>query len=411
MFTNLQEVLSYIEQKTNFQLGIRRVNSFLDKALITYNTLDFIHIGGTNGKGSCSYYLSNILIENGYKTGLFSSPSIDVHNDRIRVNNTYISDEDIINFVNKYYDLIELTELTMFEIDVVMALEYFVNMNVDIVVMEVGMGGLYDGTNIINPLVSVITNIGLDHMTYLGDTYKEIAYNKAGIIKENIPVVCGVTQEDALNVIKGVALEKNSNIIMVNNYSISNYDPITFNYLEYNNITLKTKAKYQIINSCLVLEVINLLIKQYDYKIEIDSIFKVFSTITWPGRFEIVLDKPMILIDGAHNIEGINALIDSLNVFSDKKISVLFSALIDKNTDDMVKLLLDNVNEVILCEFDFYRAKRVEDLNKNFNIETTSDYRRFIDNYCNNNDIDNILVITGSLYFISDIRKYILEEK
>lgn len=407
-FNTKEEVLKYIEKKTNFQLGLLRVEDFLQLAQIDYASLKYIHVGGTNGKGSVSYYLSNILIENKYKTGFFSSPSIEVHNDRIRINNEFIDDQSIVDFVNKYYDIIEQTQVTMFEIDVLMALDYFVKNKVDIVVMEVGMGGRYDGTNVINPLVSIITNIGLDHMDYLGKTKEEIAYTKAGIIKKDSIIITNEKEESVLKVIEDYAFEMNAKILKTGNALIKSKRPIVFDYKNYHDIQLKTYALYQVENMKSVLETIDVLKDVYHFKFDEAINKNVFNKISWNGRFEIISEKPLIIIDGAHNVEGIKALVQSLEVFNDYKKTIMFSALIDKETDEMVNLLKKTNSEIIISEFDFYRKKKAEEINKNFNFEIALDYKRYIDNKIRVMKDNDLFLITGSLYFISEVRKYLL---
>lgn len=407
-FKDIDSVLHYIENKKNFQLGLLRVEDFLKEAKIKFNDLKFIHVGGTNGKGSVSYYLSNILIEQGYKTGFFSSPSIQGHNDRIRINNQFISDQEIIDFVNQYYDLIEKTEVTMFEIDVLMALAYFDKNKVDYAVIEVGMGGRYDGTNVINPLVSVITNIGLDHMDYLGKNKAEIAYTKAGIIKENGIVVTSEKEVEALDVIKDYAKLMQATVIETKQAKITNKLPITFDYLNYQNIQLKTLALYQVSNACTVLEVVEVLKNKYQIKIDQEVVKNVFANVTWPGRFEVMQQQPLVIIDGAHNLEGVKALTSSLETFKDHKITILFSALADKDTKHMLELLNASSEELVVTHFDFYRAASLEQLDPDNLYQHVDDYESYLKTKIESMQEDEMLIITGSLYFITKIRNLLL---
>ena len=407
-FKTKTEVLDYIEQKTNFQLGLLRVEEFIKLAHIDYTSLKYIHVGGTNGKGSVSYYLSNILIDNNFKTGFFSSPSIESHYDRIRINNEFIDDQSIVDFVNNYYEIIEQTQVTMFEIDVLMALDYFVKNKVDIVVMEVGMGGRYDGTNIINPLVSIITNVGLDHMDYLGKTKEEIAYTKAGIIKRNGIVVTNEKEVSVLKVIEDYAKEMDAKLIKTSEATIKSKRPIIFDYEKYHDIKLKTQALYQIENIKIVLETVDILKNNYNFQLDNKLTKEVFNKVSWNGRFEIISEKPLIIIDGAHNVEGITALVQSLEVFKDYNKTIMFSALKDKDTDEMVALLKNTDSEIIITEFNFYRKKPADEINKNFNFEVALDYKEFIDKKIKKMKDNDLFLITGSLYFISEVRKYLL---
>ncbi|MEG0283676.1 MAG: Mur ligase family protein [Erysipelotrichales bacterium] len=408
-FNDLREVLAYIETRTNFELGLIRVNVFLEKAEIDYESLKYIHIGGTNGKGSTAFYISECLSASDYKVGMFSSPSIISHNDRIRINGEFISDKNIVDFINEYYDLIEETKLTMFEIDVVMALDYFIKNKVDIAIMEVGMGGEYDGTNIIDPLLSIITNVGLDHTKYLGDTKKDIALTKAGIIKENSLVLIGEKDTKIKEVIKSVALDKNAMVFEVGEPSIKSHLPIIFDYKQYKDIQLKALADYQIMNVSLVLDALDILNDYYGIEVKESTIYDILKTKSWLGRFELLSFDPLIIIDGAHNVEGVQQLCKSIDKFKDYHKSIMFAALEDKQTDEMVSMLASSADEMIISEFDFYRTKKAEDINKNFNYEIALDYQEYIKNKVNSMDKNDMFVITGSLYFISQVRKFVVD--
>ncbi|MDR3215534.1 MAG: bifunctional folylpolyglutamate synthase/dihydrofolate synthase [Bacilli bacterium] len=408
LFSDISAVLAYIEQKTNFQLGLLRVQEFLNKAHLDYHKIKFIHIGGTNGKGSTTFYLANILINSGYKTGMFSSPSLEAHNDRIRINNNFISDESIIAFVNEYYDLIEETQVTMFEIDVVMALDYFIKNDVEIAVMEVGMGGRYDGTNIINPLISVITNIGLDHQQYLGASKAEIATTKAGIIKENGLLITSENDQQCLEIIQNEANLKHAQVIEVKSAHVHSLKPIIFDYQEYYHLELASLADYQIKNVSMVLEIIKVLKVKFGFNISEEIIRCTLLNIKWPGRFEVMSYHPFIVIDGAHNVEGISELSKILDKYQEYHKTIVFAALKDKQTDDMVKLLIDTKSEVIISEFAFYRTKKAIDINKNFNLEVQENYEDYLINKIKLMNEQDMLIITGSLYFISEIRKLLL---
>lgn len=407
MFTTIDEVLSYIEKKTSFDLGLQRLNNFMAELELDYSAIKFIHIAGTNGKGSVSYYTSNILSESGYQTGLFSSPSIEVHNDRIRINNQYITDQFIIDFVNEHYDAIESTKVTMFEIDVAIALAYFVANEVEYAVMETGMGGLYDGTNIVEAIISVITNIGYDHVQYLGDTLEEITANKAGIIKNANEVVLADTNPIVTKIIQERAAQYQAHLHIVDEHeaSIISRDPIVYNYAGMRDIKLKSRAHYQIINTMTVIKIIQLLNDKYQTKISEQTMKKVFADCQWPGRFEIVHQEPLVIIDGAHNTAGIKELTNSLAIYDDKKIAILFTALKDKDIKPMVAQMQKITKDITLTTFDFYRADTLANLNKGLDLKTTDNYEAFIKDKLETMHDDEMLLITGSLYFIALIRK------
>lgn len=405
-FNNMQQVLDFIQSRTNFGKGIDRVREFLKISKIKTNT-NIIHIGGTNGKGSVGYYLSNILIASNYQVGFFSSPSLIKHNDRIRLNNQNISDKFIIDFINKYYELILETNLTMFEIDVVMALDYFYQNPVDYLIMEVGMGGTYDGTNIINPMISIITNIGLDHQQYLGESKEEIALTKLGIVKKNIPLITGEKDQNIINIMQKVCNKHNSKLILIKDAQINSYYPLDFTYQQYH-LQPKTYATYQVNNLSIVLEAINYLNEYYPANISKEVIEKTIKEVIWPARFEIVSEKPLVVIDGAHNIDGIKALKETLKHFNYHK-TILFSALKDKNTKEMIEELLAISDDFYVSQFDYYRCASIKQLQQDIDVNGILDYESFIKEKYHNLKDDEMLVITGSLYFIANIRKFIFK--
>lgn len=407
MFKTIEEVLAYIEQKTSFDLGLTRVKEFMATLNLDYEKIKFIHVAGTNGKGSVSYYTSNILIEAGYSTGFFSSPSIDIHNDRIRVNNQYIADQYIIDFVNKHYEAIESSGVTMFEIDVAMALAYFIDQKVEYAVMETGMGGIYDGTNIVDAIISVITNIGYDHVQYLGGTIEEITVNKAGIIKNANDVVLADMNPVVFEVVQDRALEYGAQLhtVSLEEADITCDNPPMYDYLDVHNVKLQSRAHYQILNSMTAIKIIKVLNEHYETNISNEIIKTVLANVEWPGRFEIMQEHPCVIIDGAHNVNGIKKLAKSMKIYDDRKIKVLFSALKDKDIKAMIDELTKISDDITLTTFDFYRADSLENLNQGLNLATTDDYETFIKDQLATMNEDDLLLITGSLYFISQIRK------
>jgi len=370
--------------------------------------LKCIHVAGTNGKGSTTNYLRSILQEAGYKVGSFTSPHLVVHNDRIRINDENISDERLLEYANQYVDLWEEYDLSMFEIDTLLSFLYFLDEEVDFAVYEVGMGGRLDATNEIQPLVSVITNIGYDHMSYLGNTLELIAGEKAGIVKEEIALFTTEQSLACLAVFQNICDERNSLLFKVeipNAYFKD--EEYHYEYLDYR-VRLKTYASYQISNSVLALAVIDYLVKQGLVKASKEDIEKGLAVGSWKGRFELVSEEPKIILDGAHNEAGIQALIDSIHNL-EKPIIVVFSALKDKEYHKMLLALQETVSELIITEFDFYRKALLEDLQEGLEVEGIRDYKNAI-NYAKNRVGNGTIIITGSLYFISDVRAYLLGE-
>lgn len=398
MFTNIEAAIDFIENQRANSTTLEDFAKVFEKYANFQNKLDYIHITGTNGKGSTSKMINDSLINANYKVGLFTSPHIVVSNDRIRINNNYISDEQLLKYVNKFYDDILNFKLNFFQIYTLIAFAYFYDEQCDIAIIEVGIGGLLDSTNIIDGLVSVITNINFDHTERLGERMVDIAYQKSGIIKKNKHTVTMVDDEAALKVIKDVAKQNDNKLLKVeNNCDIRVND--NSSSFEYKNekYTLNSLAKYQVSNSLLAIETLNILSNEYDYHVEhkhIDDAFKVFN---WFGRYEIIQSNPKIIIDGAHNIAGIKSLIKS----SPKDMVVIFSALADKDYNEMLELLKNHFREVVFAKFDFYRALNIEDISGVKKFDSFNDALVYVEKEYANNDI----LVCGSLYFISEVRK------
>lgn len=317
--------------------------------------MKFIHIAGTNGKGSCTEIISNILVKQGYKVGKFLSPHLIRYNERISINGKEISDEEMLNLIEELKPLIdrynekEDVNITLFELETTMALLYFYRKNVDFVVLETGLGGLYDCTNIITkPLVSVITSIGYDHMHILGDTLPEIAYQKAGIIKENSNTVIFEQAPEVNNVFITECENKNNNLHIVKESDISNY---TFNnefqYFDYKNIknlSINLKGKIQIQNASLCLETMKILNK-LGYTVSIESIKNGLTTIIHKGRMEQLNNNPIIIYDGAHNEPAIQNLQNMVKMYYNNfKRVYIISILKRKDYGKMLKLLAEDKN-------------------------------------------------------------------
>lgn len=321
--------------------------------------MKFIHIAGTNGKGSCTEIISNILVNQGYKVGKFISPHLIRYNERISVNGKEISDKEMEKLIEELKPLIEEfnkkenVNITLFELETTMALLYFYRKNVDFVVLETGLGGLYDCTNIITkPLVSIITSIGYDHMHLLGNTLPEIAYQKAGIIKENSSTVIFESIPEIDKVFITECENKNNNLHIIKNSNILNYNfDSDFQYFDYKNIknlSINLKGKIQIRNASLCLEAIEIL-NQLGYLVSNESIRNGLKTIIHKGRMESLNDKPFIVYDGAHNEPAILNLQDMVNTYyNNLKRVYIISILKQKDYKKMLKLLAEDKNAIYI---------------------------------------------------------------
>lgn len=394
-----QEWVQFIEQRKSRGHGVDYFRSYMDSQQIPYRQLKCVHVAGTNGKGSFTNYLRSIVQQAGYQVATFTSPYLIHHYDRIRINDIDISENDFYEIAKRYGQSWIEWDLGMFEIDMMIACVYFLEQQVDLCVFETGLGGRLDMTNIITPLVSVITNIGMDHMQILGDTLPQIAYEKAGIIKENIPLVTMEQKEECLDVIKKEVQNKQANLISMTLPTITSNQPLTFIHRN-KEYTLTSKARYQCENAALALEVSYLL---QDYHITDQHRQKGLQTI-WKGRFEVMRNHPLFIIDGAHNVPGIKALLQSLD--DNQPITFLFSALKDKNFEEMLRLLQQKSKDVRITLFENQRAFHKEDI-QSYGCIIYDDYHHALDELWNS---DHCVVVTGSLYFISEVRSYLLQK-
>jgi len=407
-FNTIEQFLAYTEVRSSTgRFGFDHFKKAMNDLSNPQFDIPCVHIAGTNGKGSTTNYLRSILQSAGYKVGSFTSPHLIVHNDRIRINDVYIADEVLLAYGNRFYDFIEKNNLSMFEIDTLFAVTYFKEQKVDIALYEVGLGGRLDATNIVTPLLSIITTIGFDHMELLGHTLSLIAKEKAGIIKPNVPVLTAEPKKVCLEVFEAFCERNNSPLIKLSRIKRLSSD-LGLSYLYQGlKIHLDTMALYQIANSATAAEAA-LYLRQIGYAISDDSILRGLESAHWKGRFEKVSEDPLIILDGAHNAHGIAALKESAKHLP-QPIFVVFSALRDKETDKMIHGMLDLTSHLIVTEFDFYRASTVDQMAKDFPVEKIKDAKEAIEKAIHRSRGGSLL-ITGSLYFISEVRQKILPE-
>lgn len=398
----IDEILTMLEHRRSKGQGVAHFQTYLDAIGNPQKDLVCIHIAGTNGKGSTLNYLRAILQNAGYRVGTFSSPYLETHFDRIRINDEPIKEETFLSYYQRDHERWFAYDLGSFEIDTALAFSYFKDYHCDFCIIEAGIGGRYDCTNCITPLLSIITNIGMDHMAQLGDTLEKIAWQKAGIIKSGVPLITAEKQSSCLQVLQEICEEQHSEMILIQEATQVQVeqDQITYTYKELP-IHLKG-ARYQIANSACAIEAALCLRKHYGIHIEPEIIQKGISQAFWKGRFEQVWQDPLVIVDGAHNEEGIQALLASLQSFP--KVRILFSALRDKDTHRMMELLVAACDDITVTQFPFYRVKDAKALAENFPVTIDEDYRHAIDTALEMKTTP--LIITGSLYFISEVRAY-----
>ena len=399
MFNTEKELLEALFARKNQTYGADNLKKLLNDLDNPQDRLISIQIGGTNGKGSTTNYLRSILNESEYRVGTFTSPHLVTHRDRIRIDDQMISDEKFVMYANKTYQYWEPYQLSMFEIDFLISVLYFIDHKVDFAIYEVGLGGRLDATSVLHPKLIGITNISYDHMGILGNTISEIAQEKAGIFKEKTAIITNEKGTEALEVLKKNADAKHSKLTILDSVAVKevNNDYYISKPVPY---VLKNQAYYQIENSQLALNLALAL------DIKLNDPAKALQSAQWAGRFEQVSHN--VFIDGAHNEAGIEALIKTLQTYP-KPWTVVFAVLKDKDYNKMIADLAAVSDNFILTEFDFPRALKVAEY-KGQAVESKQSYKEAINSALQAQSTGTV-IITGSLYFISEARHYLKNMK
>lgn len=429
------------------RLGLERMTVLLSKLGDPHKGLDVIHVAGTNGKGSVCKYLEEGLAACGYKVGLYTSPFIERFNERIRLGGEDISDSDL----QKYTDVVlkasdemvseGLDSPTEFEVVTAIAFLYFDAKGADIVVLEVGLGGSGDSTNVVEkPLACAITSISFDHMDRLGNTRTEIAVNKAGIIKEGVPVISNVPEREAAAVIARTAYEKNSKLYDISKNKFMIFDETPFSQkvsmdiygTDYSDVEISMTGNHQGENLKTALTIIEVLRKERKIKVERSKLYAGLKKAAQPGRFEVLVGNPqataqesgmqpakagpMVIIDGAHNEAGARALRETVKRYFDgQRILLVTGMLADKQVDDILKHFTAITDKMVITEPDNLRKLTVDDLEKtlkNMGIEPVKakDAQTSVALAKEMKDDYDLILFAGSLYLIGDVRRIVRNE-
>ena len=384
------------------------------------DSLKIVHVTGTNGKGSVVQYLKDMFMIHGLKVGTFTSPYIEKFNERIQINGVFISDEDVLKYANqiihKYDEFYALTKTypSFFEFLTLMAFLYFKECHVDVAIIEVGIGGLLDSTNILHPITSVITNVSYDHMNILGNTLDEILIQKLGIVKENVPAVIGLKNKHLIKIAEKYCEEKHSLIILplIKAFEIKKCDELGSQvFLEgFGEYNISMLGYHQIENSIVSIFAFLTSYQVLTHKMpQINLMKKALEKTFWLGRLEVIKKKPLTIIDGGHNIDGIMRVCDFIKTLNFKTKRCIFAVSANKEKEKMLDYLRDYFDEIIITEFTYHRHSEAQELFGKFNFN----HKRLIINpinainYVDENPMDLNLYI-GSLYFVSEIRPILL---
>ncbi|GLO66720.1 bifunctional folylpolyglutamate synthase/dihydrofolate synthase [Oceanobacillus kimchii] len=414
-----QQIEQYFNNRETIgvQPGLDRVNKLLKYVNYPDKNLPIIHIAGTNGKGSTSQFIQSALLANNYKVGSFTSPSFYGIRGFIQINQQPVSESVFSHAFQKMLPAIEMLDKeenspSNFEILTVLSFVCFED-NVDIAVVEAGMGGMLDTTNVISPILTIITTVSYDHTAFLGDTLVEIAEQKAGIIKPLIPMITGVSGA-AYDIIEKKTEEMYSPLFVLD--KDFTYESITMNRFIFNiskqqfHINLDMSGKHQHYNASIALYGLHLL-REQGWQLTEEKIIEGVEQAKLPGRLEKIHNNPSIIVDGAHNLEGIHALVDAVKrQYSKSDHHILFAAFKDKDVENMINCLKENLSNVNVTTFDHVRAPSLEELEL---LDTNQpqllvyDWKKYIDTAFEHKN--ECYYITGSLHFISLVRQYVKE--
>lgn len=407
-------------------LGLDRMEELLRRLGNPQDDLKVIHVAGTNGKGSVSKYLEEGLSACGYKMGLYTSPYIETFNERIRYDGADISDEDLEYYGQKVVSAAEamvadgLDSPTEFEVVTAIAFLYFADRQADITILEVGLGGIGDSTNVVkSPLASVITSISYDHMAQLGSSLAEIAVNKAGIIKTGCPVIANVPQRDAAKIIARKAYAMGSWLYDISGIRAAVSDETPFSQKvsmelyekSYSDVEISMVGRHQAENLKTALATLEILRKSGAVKLDREALYEGLKRARQPGRFEVISEDPLVIIDGAHNEAGAQALQETMaQHFAGKKILLVAGILADKEIDSIVKFLTKITDHIIVTEPDNPRKLAAEKLAEHvadFGVaaEAVSDVEAAVHRAKELADGYDVILFAGSLYLIGDVRR------
>ncbi|WP_123053865.1 folylpolyglutamate synthase/dihydrofolate synthase family protein [Clostridium sp. JN-1] len=438
---NYHEAISYISSTKKFgvNLGLDRTYKMLKLLDNPQDKIKCIHIAGTNGKGSTAAMITEILLTAGYKVGMYTSPYIEEFEERVQIDGQNILKDDLSKVVTEVSHAAEKVlkmgydNPTEFEIITCAMFLYFYKKKVDIAVIEVGLGGRLDSTNVLQSfkvlnnsagvILSIITSVSCDHMKVLGNTIDKIAFEKAGIIKEGVPVILYPQDEKVQKVIQDECYKKNSRLIKVPNSCakfIRNNDNFKQNVIvktcsDVYNIELSLLGQHQVLNCAAVILACEELIN-YGLKIKKEHIIKALKNVKWIGRLEVLNKKPLTVIDGAHNVDGIKNLVGSVKRhFKYNHMILIIGILADKQVNKMLEMIAPMAQKVLAVTPNNIRAESASELKDavkkyNLNCEAFDDYREAYDRAVSSCKLDDLLLICGSLYMIGGMRKIIIDK-
>lgn len=427
------EIMNWIESfgRRKSVRGLDHLRVVLAKLGNPHDKLTTIHVAGTNGKGSTIAFLRQVLVESGLQVGTFTSPHITGFGERMSINGKPLSRANLFKYANRVEKFLRgrhTADFTSFDVMTLMSFLYFVDHDVDVVIYETGIGGRLDATNVITPLVTAITNVGHDHAEMLGETQLARAMEKLGIVKEEIPLFTTEEDPELLAQFEKICEAHHASLnlpLTKAEFIRTIYAGTLFHFKDYRFVKLSMHGRHQFKNATLALSMIDYLNAQGIFEIDIEAIYKGLDVTSWPGRFEHVQNSPPVVLDGAHNIEGIQSLVDVLNdVYPNHRKKFIFSAMTTKDAAKMIEMLSEAADEIVFTRGTHPDSIAPEVLYEMTKLPETSvhsekyayvlqSFRKTINqaikNLNNNLNNDEVLVICGSLYFVSDVRVHLFK--
>ncbi|MHB1653606.1 MAG: bifunctional folylpolyglutamate synthase/dihydrofolate synthase [Desulfitobacteriaceae bacterium] len=426
------EGLAYLEGLTKFGMnfGLGRIQELLIRLGNPEKNLKVIHVGGTNGKGSTTMMIAEILREAGYRVGMFTSPHLHDYRERMTINGEMIPKGKVVGIIERLRphleELVEngIEHPTEFEVSTAMCFLYFAEEEVDFALIEVGLGGEIDSTNVVSPLISVITNVGLDHTDYLGPDIPTIARNKAGIIKPNSSVITASDRPEVLEIIRQKAKEVEAKVWQVGDDvrwesrwsgELEQEFDLYGLHGAYPRLRLKLVGNHQVANAATAVTVCEVLQSEYGVHIPRESIYSGLRQAQWPGRLELISLTPKVLLDGAHNFDGAQVLAQSLSLYQRKRLVLCLGMLADKEREKVVDLLVPLADEVIVTRPNSPRAGDWEALARRAEqqgglVSLVENPKEAVLFGLKRLDPEDMLCVTGSLYMLADAREALLSE-
>ncbi|WP_455676130.1 bifunctional folylpolyglutamate synthase/dihydrofolate synthase [Pradoshia sp.] len=415
--------------KLGMDFGLGRMEQVLKRLGNPERAIPMVHIAGSNGKGSTLTFLKEILMAQGYEIATFTSPYLEKPNEQIQINHDMIEDGEFVGLLNELIPVLAEVEndrnyLTSFEIYTILAFMYFERKRPSIALIETGLGGRLDSTNVINPLLAIITSISLEHTQILGNTLAEIAAEKAGIIKEGISVITGVEAPDALRPIISKAAERHAPLFRIgkdfkpeNRALEEGMECFDFHSeaLRYIKLQLNMLGRHQLSNASLAVQACVLLDQQYGFRVGEDSIRTGLMKARWVGRFEQISDDPVIILDGAHNVSGVQVLLDTIDErYGDRQVHFIFAALKDKDFSGMIKVIEQKAASIMFTQTAMERmneAKQLYEMSTHAEKYAEVSWQEAIRKTCKRMGEEDVLIITGSLYFLAEARPFLLKDE